>query len=410
MEVLVIAPFFPYPLQSGGQVRLYHFLRLLAKRHRVVLLSLIGEGDQRWVEQLRDICAEIEAVPVEMSSNGRSPLGARLLRCVPRILKMFQGVPFDVARFYSTDVASRFRRMIEHREFDVIHQEYMFMGSYLQGYRRRIGLAKTVLGEIDLSFVPLQREYQVQSGLSRLAGYLRYTTMKRYAIKRWRGFDTIVTASATDRDRVLSHLPWKKVSVIPNGVDVDYFRPTQNPHVDKRMVFVGSLRYAPNCDAVRFFCQEILPLIRADHPEATLTVIGADAPEGLAEGLPADGSVTLAGYLEDIRPTVSRAAVFVVPLRVGGGTRLKILEAMAMGVPVVSTPVGCEGIDALPDRDLMVAEHPNEFAAAIGALLNDEERRRAVARNGLKLVRQTYSWEAIGRELNDVYERLARVR
>ncbi len=408
MEILVIAPFFPYPLRSGGQVRLYHFIRLLSARHTVSLVSFVPEGDDASIDHMRQFCAEVEAVPVRVSSRGVSPAGQRLLRLLPRAAKMLRGVPYDVARFYLPELAARLGRLLARRRFDVVHQEYMFMGAYLGENRRRLGAAKTVLGEIDLSYVPLEREFSIRRGLSRAAYYVRFRTMRRYAVRAWNSFDHVVTASAIDRDKILSHVPDKEVSVVPNGVDIDYFLPAAECPAGKDLAFVGSLGYAPNSDAVRFFCREIFPLVRARHPEATFTVVGADAPDGLSDELPADGSAKLAGYVRDIRPVVGRAAAFVVPLRVGGGTRLKILEAMAMGVPVVSTSVGCEGIEALPGRDALLEDDPKQFAQAVCALLENEERRRAVAAHGLRLVREAYSWEAIGRDLNSTYEQLAR--
>jgi len=405
MEILIIAPFFPYPLRAGGEVRLYHFIRLLSERHRVSLLSPIVEGDQKWIGALKGLGAQVEAVAVKMPEKAGSLTPQRLIRWGPRIGKMLRGMPFDVARFYLPRVADRLSSLLQRQSFDVIHQEYMFMGSYLDRLGRKIGRARTVLGEIDLSFVPLYREFQVRRGVFRAGAYLRYFSMRNYAIKVWNKFDLIVTASETDKGKILRYAPNRKVAVIPNGVDIDYFRPAEEAPAGpsgNELVFVGSLRYSPNVDAVRYFCREILPYVRMRRPEATLTVIGADAPEGLAQELP--GFVRLTGYLEDIRPCVTQSAVFVVPLRVGGGTRLKILEAMAMGIPVVSTPVGYEGIDAIPGKDLVAARNPQEFAEGVVGLMEQGERRREIARNGLALVRKNYSWEAIGKKLNRVYE------
>jgi len=408
MEILVIAPFFPYPLRSGGQVRLYHFIRLLSRRHTVSLVSFIPEGDRESIEHMRQFCGEIEAIPVRVTTRGVSPAGQRLCRFLPRAARMLRGVPYDVARFYLPELAARLNRLLSRRRFHVVHQEYMFMGAYLGENRRRLGASKTVLGEIDLSYVPLEREFSVRRGLSRASYYVRFRTMRRYALRSWRSFDHLVTASAIDRDKILSHVPGKEVSVVPNGVDIDYFFPVEEKSAGKNLAFVGSLGYAPNSDAVRFFCREIFPLVRARHPDATFTVVGADAPDGLSDEIPADGSARLAGYVHDIRPLVGRSAAFVVPLRIGGGTRLKILEAMAMGVPVVSTSVGCEGIEALPGRDVILEDDPRQFAQAVCALLENDEKRRAVAAHGLRLVRKVYSWEAIGRVLNLTYEQLAR--
>jgi glycosyltransferase involved in cell wall biosynthesis len=309
MEILILAPFFPYPPRAGGEVRLYHFIRLLSQRHRVSLLSLIEERDQKWIGGLKGLCAQVEAVAVKMPEKAVFPSVQRVKRWGPRMGKMLCGMPFDVARFYLPALAERLSDMLRHRNYDLIHQEYMFMGSYLDRLGGRIGRARTVLGEIDLSFVPLHREFQIRRGVFRAAAYLRYISMKKYCIKIWNKFDLIVTASHTDKKKILGSAPNKKVAVIPNGVDIEYFQPAQGTPAEpsgNELVFVGSLGYWPNVDAIRYFCREILPYVLMQRPEATLTVIGAGAPEGLAQELP--GCVRLTGYLEDIRPSVTRSA------------------------------------------------------------------------------------------------------
>jgi glycosyltransferase involved in cell wall biosynthesis len=187
--------------------------------------------------------------------------------------------------------------------------------------------------------------------------------------------------------------------VVPNGVDLDRYRGDFGAPEPSTLVFPGALTYSANFDAVEFFLHKIFPLVKAVRPETILRVTGKT--DGVpVDRLPLDEGVILTGYLDDVRPTVARSRVCVTPLLSGGGTRLKILEAMALGTPVVSTRKGAEGLDVTSGEDILIADGPNEFADAILRLLGDETLRARLVANGRKLVQERYGWNRIGRKLN----------
>ncbi|MEI2689486.1 MAG: glycosyltransferase family 4 protein [Anaerolineae bacterium] len=209
--------------------------------------------------------------------------------------------------------------------------------------------------------------------------------------------------SELDRRRLGRRCPGLPVEVVPNGVDVTYFIPQPAARDNKSVVYVGHYGYPPNADAAQYFVQAIWPLIRSRIPEAQFIAVGMQPPAGLA-GHP---GVTVTGAVPDVRPYLADAAVVVAPLRVGGGTRIKIVEALAAGKAVVSTTLGAEGLDVVAGRDLLLADEPQTFAAAVADLLANPGLRADLGRNGRALVEQNYNWDCLAQKQEQIFIRLA---
>jgi len=218
-----------------------------------------------------------------------------------------------------------------------------------------------------------------------------------------------VMTSEVDADRLVALAPGARTTVIPNGVDTDYFRPgSPDAVVPRRVAFLGPTYMFPNRDAVEFFLADAWPLVRQHSPESTLHLIGENSPDdkALFESHP---GVTCNGRVPDIRPHLAQAAVSVVPIRVGGGTRLKILDAWSMGKAVVSTSVGCEGLESVDGRNILIRDDPREFAAAVIEVLRDRDLRERLGHEARKTAQERYAWRVVGRKLVESYQdRLAR--
>jgi glycosyltransferase involved in cell wall biosynthesis len=231
--------------------------------------------------------------------------------------------------------------------------------------------------------------------------YLRDQWRKALAYERaaCRRFDSVVAVSRADAEMMRREYDVKNVSDVPTGVDTDFFRRTnataRAPH---NLVFTGSMDWLPNEDAMQYFIKDVLPLIKQSVPDVTLTVVGRDPFPSLVERSRRDPSIIVTGRVEDVRPYMERASAYVVPIRVGGGTRLKIYEAMAMELPIVSTTVGAEGLPVNDGAELLLADTPEEFAAAVVRVLTDEEFARALARRAAELVREKYGWDGVAAE------------
>jgi polysaccharide biosynthesis protein PslH len=218
----------------------------------------------------------------------------------------------------------------------------------------------------------------------------------------WQRMDAILTTSRREAAIIGRVRAMRGVFVVPNGVDTEYLQPSMLASRPGSIVFTGLMAYRPNADAVRWFTHEMLPRIRASRPDVTFTVVGKDVPAEVA-ALVGDG-VTVTGWVADVRPYLSQAEIVVVPLRAGSGTRIKILEAFAMGRPVISTTIGAEGIEARPGDDLFIADTPVEFADAVVRLLDDPAAAARLARSGRKLVERLYAWSGIVERLEPGYQ------
>jgi glycosyltransferase involved in cell wall biosynthesis len=235
--------------------------------------------------------------------------------------------------------------------------------------------------------------------------HLQASKLDRLEKEWYQRFSANLFVSESDRARAMRQSPGLTARVVPNGVDVDYYRPERGKE-DERIVWVGGLGWFPNRDAVRWMIGSVWPHVRALRPRAVLDLVGA-APPGVLQREGAAPGVEAHGFVEDIRPIVARASVFVAPLRVGGGTRLKILDAMAMGKAIVATTLGAEGIGAESEKEIVRADSPREFANAIVHLLEDPDRRRVLGENARSLAERRFAWEVVGDRFLRIYRAIA---
>jgi glycosyltransferase involved in cell wall biosynthesis len=229
--------------------------------------------------------------------------------------------------------------------------------------------------------------------------------LQQYEIIACRSADWVAAVSEADAAQIRDLAGTSRVTVVPNSVDTDFFRPSSGPRDHAHLVYVGGLGWAPNLDAVEYFAARILPVIRQRAPDARLTVVGQIPDARIRERFRPESGITLAGPVEDIRPIVSRATAFIVPLRIGGGTRLKILDALAMAKAVVSTSVGCEGLNVVHEREILIADDPEYFAAQVLRLIGDTALAERLGVAGRRCVEEHYQWSAAAELMDEVYTR-----
>jgi glycosyltransferase involved in cell wall biosynthesis len=247
---------------------------------------------------------------------------------------------------------------------------------------------------------------QPRRWLGALYSWLQWRRLRSYEARVCQLADRVLACSAADASALKRLVPGLQVVVVPNGVDISHYEPgdvAPAPLRDQALVFTGKMDFRPNVDAVLWFCSQVWPLVRQSEPDAQFYIVGRDPHPRLGPltGMP---GVTLTGFVDDIRPYIAAACVYVVPLLTGGGTRLKVLEAMAMGKALISTRLGCEGIDAQPGRDLVLADEAGEFALQVVALLRDASRREALGRAARTFVERYFDWPIVTAPLEQVYE------
>ena len=395
MNILFLSTWFPYPPDNGSKIRVYHLLRALGRRHNVTLLSFsFGTARPEEVTPAQLGCRALEIV-------SRDPFERRRLAWALRFFALTPVVERPVA-----EMADLVSKTLDETPFDLVIASTTAMAAYAF---QAAGVPK-VLEEHNCWSVPALALYRAQrQPLKRLRYWASWRKRAGYESRLYRRFDLVTMVSEEDRKAAAGLLPdgGRRVQVVPNGVDCEHNRPgLVRPQPDS-LVFNGALTYRANYDAMHYFLSEVFPLIRRQLPTASLTITGSTRGVDLT-GLPLGEGVRLSGYVDDVRPLVAAAWACVVPLRQGGGTRLKILEAMALGTPVVATTRGAEGLEARPERDLLLADEPAEFAAQVVRLLRDAGLRQRLAHNARRLVKQRYDWAAIGERFVALVEAVAR--
>ena len=296
-------------------------------------------------------------------------------------------------------------RVLRAKRFDLVNLEFSFLGECdLRQAPPNERLPRLVVDSHNIDY-ELARQY-ARAGRSlahRLYAGVNWRKLRREELGTYRDADGVYLCSAEDERRLLDVIPGARTAVIPNAADVEYYqpRPTDPPPDGRTVVFFGLLSYAPNVDGVIYFVQKIWPRIAEAHPEARFKIIGGRPPPSLQ--LLAGPRVELTGFVPDLRPHLAAAAAVVVPLRLGGGTRLKIVEAMAMGKAIVSTTLGAEGIEAVPGRDLLIEDQPEAFADAVNRLLGDPELAARIGQSARSLAVERYSWSGAARALEGFY-------
>lgn len=403
MNVLWVSHFVPWPPKGGNLQRSYHLIRALTEIATIDLVTFhrrgsLAEADLDGARRaLLGLCRDVEIFPIP-NERSRLRFAAGLAR------NLVQADPYTVAELRSVSFRETLARWVEGRPYDAVH----FDTIDLAPHHTETGALPAVLNHHNVESLLFERRAPYEK--SRLAGaYLAVQARKlRRTERRWYGaFDRNLFVSAADRERAAADCPGLRGSVVPNGVDVDYYRPGDEGS-DERVVWVGGLGWFPNRDAVDHLVSDVWPLVRRRRPSARLDIIGS-APERFRPS-PKEAGVTYHGFVDDLRPLTQAAKVFVVPIRVGGGTRLKILDAMAMGKAIVTTTIGCEGIDPSPGEEMVLADTPEAFAAAVVELLHDAARRRRLGEAARSLAERRFAWSVVGEGFRGVYRGLARER
>jgi polysaccharide biosynthesis protein PslH len=384
-SVVVLANRLPYPVDDGWKTRTYHIIEGLL-RHASVTLLVFHDGPHSDVDAFRaDIGGELDVIVVQ-ERRGYTPL--RLL------LGLITRTPVYVWTMRSRRYRQELERLAAELKPEAVVAELSYMYPYLESLPPHI---TRVIDTHNIDSVVLSRYARRIPGRLRRA-YARITAAKlsRYERRVFGAAHQVWVCSGKEEDLVRRMAPGANVRTVPNGVDTRRFQPAPDEQtVAGRLLFFGRMDYEPNLDAVTYFAREILPLLRRTHPNIELWVVGAGIGDELKSLTRAAPELRMIGRVDDLRPVVAEAQVVVVPLRMGGGTRLKILEALALGKAMVSTSVGAEGLALQSGSDLLMADKPEDFAAAVGRLLDCERRRRELGRHGRDSAVRLYDWRSI---------------
>jgi polysaccharide biosynthesis protein PslH len=397
MKILWLKTELLHPVDKGGKIRTYHVLKQLKCDHHITYLTLDdGSGPPEATEQANEYCHDLVRVPHATREKFSTGFYAELG------LNLASSLPYAIRKYKSPAMTAAIRELVAKNDFDVIICDFLAPAVNLPR-----GLdCPVVLFQHNVEAAIWKRHFEVQNNAAKKM-YLRWQWLKmqRFEGNVCRRVDRVIAVSEADAEMMQRDYGVEKVYPIPTGVDVEFFRP--NPNAATRpnsLVFTGSMDWLPNEDGINYFNSEILPLIRKSIPDVTLTVVGRNPSRKLLELAQRDSSIVVTGRVDDVRPYMEQAAAYIVPLRIGGGTRLKIYEAMAMEKPTISTTVGAEGLPVRDGIELLLADVPQAFADAVVKVLTDSNFATQVSRNAAQLVRQKFGWDRVSAIMAELCE------
>ena len=398
MKILWVKVDFLHPTERGGQIRTLEMLRRLHRRHEVHYVGFTQPGSEEGPRRASEYSSY--AYPIRHNVPPRRSLG--FVRQLAGSL--FSSLPLSVSRYRSHAMESRVRELLAQQAFDSVVCDFVFPAQNIPSMDR------SVLFQHNVETVIWRRHSQNARHWAERAFFrMQAKRMFRYENAICHRARHIVTVSETDSEttRELFGLS-KNVSAVPTGVDCEYFAPPADTAPYRDLIFVGAMNWIPNIDGMRFFMEKIWPRLRSAHPGCTLGIVGRAPTPEIRRLADADSSIHVTGTVADVRPYLWGSRVSVVPLRIGGGTRLKIYEAMAAGVPVVSTVVGAEGLPVRHPDEIRLADRPEDFAAECSRLLADQAGRRQLGSAAREWVIANASWEAAVERFEQILERAAR--
>ena len=393
MKILFLSRWFPYPTNNGSKLRIYNLLRGLAPHHEITLLAFADQPDiELEAPEIASICQQIRTVPWR-------PFNPHSMRARLGFLSM---TPRSAIDTYSLEMQQYIRQILSNEAYDLVIASQWSMAGYSNYFQEVPALFEEV--EVGLFF---QQYAQAASFRKRFRYGLSWAKRQQYLARLLKNFIACTVVSEEEKQILASIQPnYKAVEIIPNCINLnDYQTNARNPEPNT-LIFTGSFRYHANYEAIVWFLEKVYPHILAKLPDAKLTITGdhADKPISVRK------NVNLVGYIDDIKSLIASSQASVVPLLVGGGTRLKILEAMALNTPVVSTAKGAEGLNVNHEENILIANEPEAFAEAVIRLLRDPDLHKRLSDNAYKLVSEHYNWPNVTPHFISLVDKIADVR
>ncbi|MCC6316293.1 MAG: glycosyltransferase [Gemmatimonadaceae bacterium] len=388
MRILWLKTELLHPIDKGGKIRTYAMMRELRALHHITYLTLDdGSAATDAAEKALEYCHEVIRVPFTQPAKGSPGFYLDLAR------NLASTQPYAVAKYRSPAMEEAIRNAVRTGDYDVVVCDFLFPSLNVPD---DLGVP-TLLFQHNVEATIWERHTAVAtSWLKRWYLGLQWRRMTAWERRECQRFSHVVAVSDADRDAMRAAYGTSHVSSVPTGVDTDYFRPAQRePQRPKEIVFTGSMDWMPNEDGIGWFCDEVLPLIRARVPDATLAIVGRNPTGRVRELASRHAGVTVTGTVPDVRPWLERAGVLVVPLRVGGGTRLKIYEGMAMERATVSTTIGAEGLPVAHGEEILIADEATGFADAVVRTLTDADFAHQLGMRAARRVRRDFSWASV---------------
>lgn len=407
MKILFLSQILPYPPDAGPKVKTWNVLRYLVNSgHEVTLVSFLRTEEERFQSDVKKQGIHLITVPIKRN---------RIKDIYYWLISNITQRPFLIQRDDLPEMRKLVSEMVKNDHFDAVHADQITMTQFVpfenEKQQDTTGYI-TIFDAHNATYSIMDRMRQNSAWFLRPILRLETARIKKYEASLIKNFDFTLAVTEQDRE-LLAHSSrdsieiqnaYERIQVIPIAADTTSLQPVERIASSHNIMTLGTLHYPPNADGIRWFIKEVFPLIRIKIPDVTLTVIGKNPPADFLK-LKDDsvGSINLTGYVQDLRPYLKKAALMVVPVRAGSGMRVRILEAFAWGIPVITTTIGLEGIAALTGDDVLVADEAGDFANEAVRLLNDVELQSTLAKNGRNLVTKLYDWQVVLKKLDEIY-------
>ncbi len=396
MKILFTCKEFPHSKVIGGPIIIYNRLKYFSRKHTVSLAAFFKEDEKKYISSVEPFCHDLQLVPLPPKRSPSKASWDFLTSYVPHYFLRVHG---------SRRMAETIAEMVRKDRYDFVIAEYAVMGQFL--YKNTLlPPVRRIISVHECYYLARRKAYcQSRLGFGKLKEAINLKGLKKYEFDMYRNADKVLTLTPQGKEELLNIEPELDIAVVPHGVDTDHFSFSEFVEKEKSIVFVGNYLHYPNVDAVLFFANEIWPHLKSRLPKVKFIVVG-QAPPPEIQNLSQDKAITVTGRVDDVRPFLKKGRTFICPVRLGGGFRGKILEAMAIGRPVVSTSLGAEGVPAQQRENIILADKPEDFAQGILDLMTDEALFERIRTNARKLVEEKYAWEKGVETMEGVLEKM----
>ncbi len=401
MKILFLTQIVPYPPDAGPRIKTWHVLKYLSEvGYTITLLTYVRKEEEKYLPILTQICQKVISVPLRRTK----------LRDLYSLIKsQLRKTPFLIERDYRRSMQIAFRKLLDEDKFDVIHIDQVNMAQFVLTLNGKYSSAKTIFDAHNATWKILER---MRPNKNIFFSYLLAQESKKlrnYENQLVQKADHVLTVTEFDKDLLTPQpddvLTKSKIHVIPIAVNTQELQPIERKQNSHQILTIGSLNYPPNADGVRWFLREVFPLIKERNQNTTLVVVGKNPPKDFFTlAAPFGDHVRITGYVENLTPLIENSALMVVPVLAGGGMRVRILEAFARGIPVVTTTVGLEGIAAENGKHVVVEDDPVKLAQKIENLITNPFEQKRLSNNARELVTTLFDWKSVLKELDRIYQ------
>lgn len=395
MTILFFTSELPYPLITGSKIKTFNLIKNLSYKHKIILLSFSSEKEKEkdMIDYLKKWCLEVKIISMPLIK----------INLKYRIIRFFSFFPEVIRKYMSKQAKEIFLEILNNYKIDLIHFDAIYVSNYIK-YVENIPNVLHQNNIESLNYLSVIKKRKINK-FKKIRLFLEYYKYKKYEFNICKKFNSCLMVSLEEKKFLEKNCSKAKTDLLLNGVDTDYFKFIKTEIESFSLIFTGTMYYEPNVDAMEYFCNEIFPLLKQKIPTVKLYIVGQKPPQKIIN-FGKDENIIITGFVEDVREYIAKSCIYIVPIRTGGGTKTKILEAWSMEKPIVSTLFGAIGLDYIPNENIVIADTPSEFANKIIMLFENENMRIKLGKKGKEIIEKKYDYKIISKNLDKIYHKI----